>query len=175
VGACGARFFWPNGKIQYSCRAFPTFKNLFLEFSGISKIIRCPSWKMKYFDHKETREVDQPMGSCLIIRKKVFDEIGGMDERYPIYMNDVDLCYRIKDLGYKIFFLSKANVIHYVGGSICKVRRKMILTEHWSVYRYLKTHFKNQFLLRLYGFFLLMSAFYRSLFRFTKSQLGKRK
>ena len=176
VGACGPRFWTPSGKLQRSCRELPSFKNLFTEFTGLGRITKCSSWKMWYFDYNVRAvrepplpsEVDQPMGSCLLIRKKVFDEIGGMNPRYPIFMNDVDLCYRIKKAGYKIYFVPSANVSHYLGGSTRKVRRKMILEEHWSMYRYLRDHFKNRFLITLYAFLLLVSAFYRILFSFFK-------
>ena len=166
VGACGPRFWTPSGKPQPSCRELPSFKNLFTEFTGLARLTKCSSWKMWYFNHSELREVDQPMGSCLLISKKVFDEIGGMNPRYPIFMNDVDLCERIKKAGYKIYFVPSANMNHYLGGSTRKVRRKMILEEHWSMYHYLRDHFKNRFLVTLYAFLLLMSAFYRILFSF---------
>lgn len=164
VGGCGPRFLAIDGKIQPSCRELPTFKNLFLEFSGVGRFCKTGSWKMWYFNHRETREVDQPMGSCLMVRKKVFDEIGGMNERYPIFMNDVDLCYRIKMAGYKLWFISNANVIHYLGGSTRKVKHKMIIEEHRSLYRYLKDHFSNRVLVILYGLLLLTGSFYRLLF-----------
>lgn len=164
IGACGPQFLWPNGKIQRSCRELPTFKNLFLEFSGIGRITKCSSWKMWYFNHKETREVEQPIGSCLMVRKELFDTLGGMDERYPIFMNDVNLCYRIKEAGHKLYFVADTNVLHYLGGSTRKVKRKMILAEHHSMYRYLRDHSNNRFLLTLYALLLLTSAFYRVLF-----------
>ena len=174
VGACGPRFWTPSGKLQRSCRELPSFRNLFMEFTGLGRFTKCSSWKMWYFDYNVRAvrelplpsEVDQPMGSCLLIRKKVFDEVEGMNPRYPIFMNDVDLCYRIKKAGYNIYFVPSANVSHYLGGSTRKVRRKMILEEHWSMYRYLKDHFKNRFLVALYAFLLLVSAFYRILFSF---------
>ncbi|MCK4353374.1 glycosyltransferase family 2 protein [candidate division WOR-3 bacterium] len=166
IGACGPRFLWANGKTQFSCREFPSFGNLFLEFIGIGRIKKFSKWKMGYFNHNTIREVDQPMGSCLMVRKETFSQIGGMNESYPIFMNDVDLCYKIKKLGYKIYFLPEANVIHYLGSSTRLVRRKMILEEHWSIYRYLRDHFKNRFLTSLFAIFLLTSAFYRILFTF---------
>ena len=166
VGACGPRFLWPTGKVQYSCREFPNFRNLFLEFTGIGRIKKFSMWRMGYFSHDSVREVEQPMGSCLLVRKEVFDKVGKMNENYPIFMNDVDLCFRIKEAGYKLYFLPDANVIHYLGSSTCKVKRKMILEEHLSIYRYLKSHSRNHFLIGLYGFLLLTSAFYRILFSF---------
>ncbi|MBI4721648.1 MAG: glycosyltransferase family 2 protein [Candidatus Stahlbacteria bacterium] len=169
IGACAPRFLWPNGSVQRSCRELPTFKNLFIEFTGIGRLKKCPSWKMWNFNYTETKEVEQPMGSCLMIRKQVFDEIGGMNERYPIFMNDVDLCYRIKKAGYKIYFIAHANVIHYLGSSTRKVKRKMIIEEHRSMYRYLRDHFNNRCLVVLYGIILLTGAFARSLFSRVKS------
>ena len=167
IGACAPRLLLPDGRIQKSCRELPTFKNLFFEFSGIKRSV---GWKMRHFNYEETREVEQPMGSCLMIRKKVFDKIDGMNERYPIFMNDVDLCYRIKRAEYKIYFLSEANAVHYLGSSTRQVKRKMILEEHRSMYRYLRDHFVGQgfslanLLLTLYGTLLLVGAFYRILF-----------
>ncbi|MDI6839253.1 MAG: glycosyltransferase family 2 protein [bacterium] len=164
IGACGPRFLWPTGRIQPSCREFPNFSNLFLEFIGIGRIMRFSKWKMGYFNHNSAREVDQPAGSCLLVRKEIFNKVGGMNESYPFFMNDVDLCYKIKRMGYKLHFVPEANVIHYLGGSTRKVRRKMILEEHLSIYRYLRDHFNNYFLIALYGFLLLISSFYRILF-----------
>lgn len=164
VGACGPRFLWPNGRVQRSCRELPTFKNLFLEFSGLGRLLKCSSWKMWYFDHRESREVEQPMGSCLMVRRELFDRIGGMNEQYPIFMNDVELCYKMKEAGHKLYFVADADIVHHLGGSTRKARRRMILEEHRSMYRYLKTRFGNRFLVALYGLLLLTSTFYRTLF-----------
>ena len=164
IGACGPRFLWSDGRIQRSCRELPTFKNLFLEFSGLGKLLKRSSWKMWRFDHKKSREIEQPMGSCLMVRKQLFDQIGGMNEQYPIFMNDVDLCYRIKEAGHKLYFAADTNVVHYLGGSTGRVKQKMILEEHRSMYRYLNTHLDNRFLTVLYGLLLLTSTFYRTLF-----------
>lgn len=154
IGAMAPQHLDNNGEIIPSCREFPNFGNLILQ----------RKWKMRYFDHKYTREVDQPMGSCLLTRREIIDKIGGFNENYPLFMNDVDFCYRIKKAGYKIFFLEDAKIIHKVGGSTNKIRKKAILNEHWSMYRYLKDHFKNKVVIYLYGFLLLAGAFYRILF-----------
>ncbi|MDD5530641.1 MAG: glycosyltransferase family 2 protein [bacterium] len=158
---CGPQFFYPNGKLQPSCRELPTFKNLFFEASGLGKF---HGWKMRYFDHKATREVEQIMASCLLIKKSVFNEVGGMNERYPIFMNDVDLCYNVKEQGYKIYFCADTNVIHYHGASTRKMGRKKIIEWHWSMYRYLKDHSQNTFLIIIYGTLLLGGAVLRVLF-----------
>lgn len=165
IGAMGPQHLNNNGRIIPSCREFPNFGNL----------IRQRKWKMRYFDHKSTREVDQPMGSCLLTRREIIDKIGGFNENYPLFMNDVDFCYRIKKAGYKIFFLEDAKIIHKVGGSTNKIRKKAILNEHWSMYRYLKDHFKNKVVIYLYGFLLLTGAFYRILFTYLSGILSGRR
>ncbi|HID93426.1 MAG TPA: glycosyltransferase family 2 protein, partial [bacterium (Candidatus Stahlbacteria)] len=106
IGALGPQLLNPDGSIQPSCREFPTFRNLFPEIIGITRIRkRLSRWKMSYFDHNSLREVDQPMGSALLVRKEVIEKIGLLDEKYFNFMGDVDICHRIKKAGYKIYFL----------------------------------------------------------------------
>ncbi|MFA5033832.1 MAG: glycosyltransferase family 2 protein [bacterium] len=170
IAICGPQFFYPNGKLQPSCRELPTFKNLFFEASGLGKCFH--GWKMRYFDHKTTREVEQIMASCLLIKKAVFNEVGGMNERYPIFMNDVALCYDVKEKGYKTYFCADINVIHYHGASTRKMGRKKIIEWHWSMYRYLKDHSPNAFLSAVYGTLLLGGAMLRVLFSLLFSWIG---
>lgn len=164
AGSCGPQFIYPSGKLQPSCREFPTFKNLFSESFGLGKLKPSHSWRMRYFDHKTSQEVEQPMGSCLLVRKEVFDKIGGMNEKYPIFMNDVDLCFKIKKTGYKNYFLPQTSVTHYHGASTKKMGRKMIIEWHRSLYRYLRDHYDNKFLVALYGTFLFTGMAVRILF-----------
>lgn len=165
IGALGPQLLNPDGSIQPSCREFPTFSNLFPEIIGITRIRkRLSRWKMSYFDHNSLREVDQPMGSALLIRKEVIEKIGLLDEKYFNFMSDVDICHRIKKAGYKIYFWPDAKVLHNLGGATRKVKRKMILEEHWALYKYLKYNFTNRWLIFLYAFLLLAGAFYRILF-----------
>ena len=92
---------------------------------------------MGYFDHRTTREVDQPMGSCLLLRREVFEKTGLLDERFPLFFNDVDLCRRIKQAGFRIAFLSQARVVHRRGASTSQSRTQAILTSHRAMLRYL--------------------------------------
>ncbi len=70
----------PDGSIQPSCREFPDFSILLWEFSGLSFLFPknriFGRWRMGYFDFQSSREVDQPMGSCLLLRRKVIQKIG---------------------------------------------------------------------------------------------------
>ncbi len=64
-----------------------------------------------------TLEPDWVTGACFLIKKSLYQEIGGFDENYFIYVEDADLCRRIRNLGYKIVFTSEAEVIHFKGKS----------------------------------------------------------
>ena len=73
---------------------------------------------MGYFDFDRSGEVDQPMGSCLMFRRETINQVGNFDETFAMFFNDVDLCYRIKKAGWKIFFFPDASVIHHKGASM---------------------------------------------------------
>jgi GT2 family glycosyltransferase len=164
VGGVAPQLVNPDLTVQSSCRAFPTLRILAWEFLGLSRLFprsrTFGSWRMGYFDHASVREVDQPMGSCLLVPAKVFDGVGLLDERFPMFMNDVDLCYRMKKAGLPVVFFPGASVIHHLGGSTRGVRPAMIASSHRSIYRYFRKHHPsaaNAFL----GGFLLLTAMVR--------------
>ncbi|MCX6159809.1 MAG: glycosyltransferase family 2 protein [Ignavibacteriae bacterium] len=147
VGAVAPQLTTFHADIRHSCRTFPRYTDMFLEMSLLSSIFPkshiFSRWKMKYFRHNETREVDQPMGAALMLKRNVLEQIGGMDERYTMFFNDVDFCRRIYDEGYKIVFFHEAKVKHREGASVYKDRGTMIL--HWNndCLKYFKKHNYN--------------------------------
>lgn len=144
AGAIGPKLLNPDHTVQPSCREFPTYEIFLWEFTGLSRIFRRSKrfnrWRMGYFDHQTLREVDQPMGSCLMVRREAIDQIGIFDERFPMFMNDVDLCRRIKEAGWKIYFFSDASVIHYGGKSTELAKAKMIAASHLGVFNYFRKY-----------------------------------
>jgi hypothetical protein len=106
-------------------------------------------WKMRYFDHNSLREVDQPMGAALLLKRKVLEAVGGLDERFIMFYNDVDFCKRISDAGFKIVFFPDAKVKHIEGISVYKDRSGMIKIWNKDCLRYFKKHNYNVFLYSL--------------------------
>lgn len=93
---------------------------------------------MKDFDCESRMDVDQLMGAALLVRKSVIDRIGGFDESFFMYYEEVDLCRRIKHNGSRIVFLPQASVTHLAGRSsqqIPAVKRIMMLKSMLKYFR----------------------------------------
>jgi GT2 family glycosyltransferase len=173
AGGVGPQLLNVDGSIQPSCREFPKFSTLFYEILGLSLLFPKSKvfggWRMGYFDHDSLREVDQPMGSALMLRRKALEQVGLMDEEFVMFFNDVDLCYRLKNAGWKIYFYPEARAYHYLGASTQKVKSKMIYLSHRGYYKFLKKHRKklaNQILLIPFAGLLFLAAIVRiSLFQ----------
>lgn len=144
-----------DGSIQRSCRKFPTFIAMLYELLGLSRMFPTHpifgSYKMLDFNHDELREVDQPEGACLLLRRQVIEEVGVLDEGFFMLFEEVDWCYRIKEAGWQIWFDPAARVIHHYGQSIKQVKARMILSSHRGLYRFWSKHYaKGRWY--LYGF-----------------------
>ncbi len=120
-GGVSPQLILPDGSVQQSCMRFPNLKVAFLFDSvwdrmlGKSRTIR--HYFMEDFDHRSSADVDQPPGSCLMLRREVLDSVQGFDEKLFLFFNDVDLCRRIHDQGWKIRFLADARLLHHHGQS----------------------------------------------------------
>lgn len=172
-GAVAPRLISPDGTTQFSIRSLPTATSLFWELIGLARLFPKSRvfgrWKMKYFDYERTADVEQPMASCLMLRKAVLDSLVPpssllpppfLDERFPIFFNDVDLSRRMADAGWKTAYLPDARVVHRHGASTSQVRAKMIPESHRSAFRYLRKHDHS-------GFFWLKAVVLLPLFEVT--------
>jgi len=121
IGASSCKLTFPDEKLQYSCRKFPAFKTYLLMLLGLRVLLP----KMKPFreylmldwDHSEIKEVDQIMGSFMFIRSDVIEKVGGFDERFWMYFEEVDLCLRINKAGWKIVHYPYVSSIHFLSKS----------------------------------------------------------
>ena len=175
TGALGPKLLNPNGTLQRSCLGFPTLgalimRNLFLEYLWPSN-----PWSRKYllndWNHLNLREVDQPMGAALLVRKTVIDQIGLMDENIYMFFDEVDWCTRIKLADFKIFFFPEAEITHWGGQSI-KKWSGFKLSRSWNKSRdyYFRKHFGQLFVavlwiseaIKLLIIFILMFLLYKT-------------
>lgn len=154
--------------IQHSCRTFPEYRDLFSELTMLSKLFPKSKlfsrWKMQYFDHNSTRQVDQPMGAALMMPEKILKEVDYLDERFDMFFSDVDLCKKIYDKGYNIFFYHEAQILHRKGTSIYKNRSYMIRLWNNDCIKYFKKHNYNFILFPLLNISLRLSGYIRMIF-----------
>jgi len=153
VGIVGPKIFDPDGCIQGSARAFPTFRSvLFGRTSLLTRLfpnsaITCASIVSNKSDGRTPLSVDWVSGACQIIRREAIEDIGLFDERFFLYWEDVDLCKRIKKSGRKIIYYPLAAIEHSVGESSERALLRSIFEFHKSAYHYFMKHLKSHRLL----------------------------
>ncbi|NQV15464.1 glycosyltransferase family 2 protein [bacterium] len=145
MGMVAPQLQFPDGRIQKTCRRLPTHMDVIYHSLGLTQLFpassRFNAWKMGDFDHRSTRQVDQPAGAALMIKGSLFRELKGFDQNFPMFFNDVDLCKRIKDAGYEIWYMPDYHITHVGGASVKQVKLKMVLSSHVSFFRYFEKHF----------------------------------
>lgn len=149
AGAAAAQLVLPDGSVQASCRSFPEPAPLLYDALGLARLFPGSEvvgrYRMTYWDHQTRREVEQPMASALALRRAALDEIGLFDEDFPLYFNDVDLCYRLREGGWRIIFDPAAKVRHYYGeSSTWRVRPSGIEESHRSLIRFYRKHYRGR-------------------------------
>jgi len=116
-GVAGPKLLYPDGDLQYSCRTFQTIRTTLFRRTILGRIFPRSTvlrdHLMLDWDHYSEREVDWLQGSVLMMRRSSIDQTGPMDERYFLYFEDVDLCYRMKNAGWKVCYVPQAEIIHY--------------------------------------------------------------
>jgi GT2 family glycosyltransferase len=144
IGALGCRLLNADGSLQHSCFKFRSlgqdiFENLLPRNLAFANSKR--RGKMYWWQHDDEREVDILMGCCMLIPKKVFEEVGVFDPSFFVYSEEDDLCRRIKSRGYRILFTPAAEVIHFGGQTSKSMSLKMFLVMTDSKIRYAKKHY----------------------------------
>ncbi|MCA8943496.1 MAG: glycosyltransferase family 2 protein [Planctomycetes bacterium] len=120
-GAVGPRLVSPDGSIQTACMRFPglltaiVFDTIWGKFPP-GKWIQ-DRYFMRGFDHRSSRDVDQPPGACLVMHRAEYEQVGGLDEELWLFFNDVDLCRRLWRSGRRIRYFAEAEVMHHEGAS----------------------------------------------------------
>lgn len=121
VGVIGPRLVYPDGQTQPSRRRDPTLLIALVESTLIQRWWpRCPVLAHYYAGDQsegETQQVDWLVGACLLIRRAALRKAGGFDERFFMYSEEMDLCRRIRENGWRVVYLPSARVTHHEGRS----------------------------------------------------------
>lgn len=134
-----------HGEVHRSCARLPDLKMILGESSGLSRIFPkiFPSYFMSDWNHIDSRYVDHVIGSFYLIKRKNFIDIGGFDERFFVYYEDLDLSCRIIKSGGKIYYSSNNKVIHEGGGTSKNVKGTRIYYSQISRLKYSLKHFSK--------------------------------
>jgi GT2 family glycosyltransferase len=126
AGAAGPRLNYPDGSLQRSCTAFPTVFDelcLMLQLDRLFPRSRLfGRFWLSGWDYSAVREVDVVMGACLLVRRRVVEQVGLLDEAFFMYSEEVDWCYRIRRAGWRLYLVPQARATHIWGGSTGPVR-----------------------------------------------------
>ena len=128
AGAAGCRLVSPSGEPQFSAGRFLTPFNQFAETIGLARLVPAAALRRSYHEREiagEAAEVDWAVGACLALRRAALDEVGGLDERFFMYSEDEDLCYRLRRAGWGVHLLSGVRVRHVGGGSASQALARM--------------------------------------------------
>ena len=151
-----------DGRIQRSCRTFPAPAALWAQASGLAALFprskKFGFYKMGWWNYRDARPVEQPMASSLMLRRAAIESIGELfDPQFPIFFNDVDLCYRLKQTGWEIWFEPRSRVKHWGGAATSQIKPAMIAQSHASLRRFYAKHYRSHVAPPLYYATIWMS------------------
>jgi GT2 family glycosyltransferase len=175
AGLAGCKILNPDGSLQLACRrSFPGPWTSFCKVTGLSNLFPNSKifarYNLTYLNENQTYEVDAISGSFMMMRKEVYDKVGGFDEEFFMYGEDLDLCYRIQKAGYKVFYFPDTQIIHYKGESTKRSSFDETNLFYSAMHLFVKKHLSSSFLVEA----ILRSAIgVRKVFTFLgKSQLA---
>ncbi len=151
LGAIGCRVVRPDGSLDHACRrGFPTPFNSFCYFGKLYKIFKnspkfC-QYTMSHLPDTESCDVDSLTGAYMMMPRAVVEKVQLFDELFFMYGEDLDLCYRIKELGLRIYYKANVSILHkkYQSGF---AKRSPIVIRHFyhSMILFYDKHYKSQY------------------------------
>ena len=145
VGICGVKLVGEDGKIQRGCTRFPGWLHMVAIAAGASALFPSlfPSHFMSEFDHEKNRAVDHVIGAFFCVRSELFEDLGGFDERFFVYLEDLDFSLRAKKTGRTTYYLAEATAFHKGGGISEQVKAHRLFYSLRSRLLYAFKHFKR--------------------------------
>lgn len=156
AGAAGPKTLNPDGSLQTSSYPFPTLSRELWRLLHLDKLVPYGSYRMEDWA-LHPREVDALLGACILFPRSVLDTVGLFDESYFMYTEEIDLCYRVRQSGKKLFWVPQADIIHYGGQSTQQVAVEMFLQLYKSKLQFMRKHF-GTIAGALYKFILFFTA-----------------
>jgi GT2 family glycosyltransferase len=146
--ASGVKMVDGSGKfLKESKRAFPSPMTSLYKLSGLTKIFPhskiFSKYHLGYLNENVNHEIDVLAGAFMMMPKNITDSVGGFDEDFFMYGEDIDLSYRIQKAGYKNFFFAETTIIHFKGGSTKKGSLNYVKLFYKAMSVFVKKHYAN--------------------------------
>ena len=168
AGIAGCKVLNPDGSLQLACRrGFPGPWTSFTKVMGLSSLFPTSKlfarYNLTYLDENKTYEVDAVSGAFMMMRKEVYEKIGGFDKQFFMYGEDLDLCYRAQQAGYKVYYVHDTEIMHYKGESTKRSGIDETKIFYEAMHLFVKKHFSSSFLVET---ILQVAIVVRKLFAF---------
>lgn len=151
IGVLGARILLEDGTLDHGCkRGFPTPSAAFYYYIGLDRKFpdskKYGVYRQTFLKENKTNEVDSVSGAFLMISKDLFNDINGFDETFFMYGEDLDLCYRVKEKGYKVIYYADAVITHLKGQSGLHKSSKVVIYHFYNaMILFYNKHYKNKY------------------------------
>ena len=143
IGIVGPRTLNPDGSDQSTRRRFPTFQTAIFESTWLQACAPrglLDTYYARDIACEATAPVDWAQGSCLLARRDVYSAIGGLDEGFVMYSEELDWCRRAKDAGWGVLYLGSARILHHGGQSSAQVPARTHILFNQSKLRYFRKY-----------------------------------
>ncbi len=168
AGIAGCKVLNSDGTLQLACRrGFPGPWTSFTKVTGLSKLFPknrlFARYNLTYLDENKTYEVDAISGAFMMLRREVYEKIGGFDPEFFMYGEDLDLCYRTQKAGFKVYYVHTTQIIHYKGESTKRSSLDETKVFYDAMHLFVKKHLSSsilvQFILRFAIILRKLAAF----------------
>jgi N-acetylglucosaminyl-diphospho-decaprenol L-rhamnosyltransferase len=141
VGLCGPKLIDRHGRLQLSCRLFPTLSDKFARWFPLAAMQRkVRQTEMADWDHSMACEVDYVIGACQVIRRTALAQVGLLDEHVFYGPEDVDMCLRLRAAGWPVVYNPEAVVVHLERRVARSLRSRLGWKHLWGVVYYFCKH-----------------------------------
>lgn len=145
TGIVGIQLIDDAGAVSRTCARFPTPWTTICKTLGLDRVLPrlCPGYVMIDWDHAASREVDHVIGACYLVRASVFRAVGGFDESFFLYLEDVDFSLRARQAGWRSFYLADVRAYHKGCGTSAQVKSARLYYSLQSRLQYARKHFSR--------------------------------
>ena len=149
AGMAGPRLVYGDGQFQHSAFDFPTLIQVLLDFFPLHGCLLESRLNGRYprswYASERPFPVGHPLGACMMVRREALERVGGMDEGYFMYCEELDWAMRIRRAGWGVYCVPAAELVHYAGQSTRQVRAEMFVALWRSRFRFFARHYGPAF------------------------------